>query len=88
MGPEIFPVSQRLTYKTQSPTKLAESPFVIGAFDPPFLRMGVQTLVACRTIAVLGVPPAFWHSPQVVLMQELALVAFLTQPTQPVLADR
>ena len=49
--------------------------------------MSVKTLVTCRAIAVLGKPPAFWHPPEVILVQKLACIALLTKTTKPVLAD-
>ena len=49
--------------------------------------MRVQTLVARGAVAVLGVPPALGHAPEVVLVQELTCVALLTQPAEPEFAD-
>ena len=59
-------------------TELTEASVVIGALHPPLLGMRVETLVAGRAVAVLGVPPALGHAAEVVLMQELTCVALLT----------
>ena len=69
-------------------TELAEPSVIVRTLHPPLLRMRVQTLVARGTVAVLGVPPALGHAPEVVLVQELARVALLAQAAQPVLAHR
>jgi len=68
-------------------TELAEAPLVIWALDTTLLRMGVKTLVARGTVSVLGVPPALGHAPEVVLVQELTRIAFLTESAQPVLTN-
>ena len=58
-------------------TKLAETSVVVWALDPPLLRVRVEALVARGAVAILGIPPALWHSPEVVLVRELTCVTFL-----------
>ena len=64
--------------RTRLHTKLAESSFVVWALDLPLLRVRIETLVAGRTVVVLGVPPTLGHPAQVVLVKELTCVALLT----------
>lgn len=49
--------------------------------------MQVQALVAIRAIPVPHEEVAFWHLPQVVLVQELAVLALLAKAAEPVLTD-
>ena len=69
-------------------TQFTEASLVVWTLYLALLRVGVQALIAGRAVAVLGVPPALGHAPQVVLVQELTRVALLAEPAQPVLADR
>jgi hypothetical protein len=66
-------------------TELAEPAVIVRTLDLTLLRMRIQALVSRRAVSVLGIPPALRHAPEVVLVQELARVAFLTQPAQPML---
>ena len=59
-------------------TELTEASVVIGALHPPLLGMRVETLVAGRTVVVLGLPPAPVHAAEVLLVHELTCVALLT----------
>ena len=59
-------------------TKLAEASVVVRTLDPPLLRVRVETLVAGRTVVVLGEPPALGHAAEVLLVQELTCVALIT----------
>lgn len=65
-------------------TKLTKSALIVGAFDPPLLWVGIQTLVASRAISILGKPPTLWHAPEVVLVEKLTSVPFLTEASEPV----
>lgn len=68
-------------------TELAEATFIVRAFDAAFLGMGVEALVAGGAVAVLGVPPALGHAPEIVLVEELTGIALFAEPSEPVLAD-
>lgn len=57
------------------------SPLILG------VDVQIQAIVAVGAHAVFGVVGAFWHAAKVILMQELALIAFLAERAQPVLAD-
>ena len=59
-------------------TKLAKAAVIVRTLDAALLGVSVETLVAGRAVAVLGVPPALGHAAQVVLVQELTCVALLT----------
>lgn len=64
-------------------TQFTEPSIVIGTLDPSFLWMCIQTFVSGRTVAILRVPPALWHSPEIIFMQELTGISFLTKSTEP-----
>ena len=68
-------------------TQFTEPAFVIGAFNPATLWMSVQTLVSGRAVPILGIPPTFGHSTEVILVQELTCITFLAQSAEPVLAN-
>jgi hypothetical protein len=65
-------------------TELTKSALIVGAFDPPLFWVGIQTLVASRAISILGKPPTLWHAPEVVLVEKLTSVPFLTEASEPV----
>jgi hypothetical protein len=66
-------------------TKVAKSAIVVGAFDLPLLRVSVQALVTSRAVSVFGEPPTLWHAPEVVLVEKLTSIPFLTKASEPVL---
>ena len=66
-------------------TQFTEASLVVWTLYLALLRVGVQALIAGRAVAVLGVPPAFGHAPEVVFMKELACVPLLAEATKPVL---
>ena len=68
-------------------TEFAESAFVVGTLDFPLLWVRVQALVTSGAVSVLGEPPTLWHTPEVVLVEELTSISFLTEPPKPVLTD-
>lgn len=49
--------------------------------------MQIETLLAIGAVTVAHEEVALGHLPQVILVQELAMLALLAQPAQPVLAD-
>lgn len=67
----------------------AEAPVVVGAGRHAALRVDVQiqTLFAVRAVSVPRKEVALGHLAEVVLVQELALLALLAQTAEPVLAD-
>lgn len=50
--------------------------------------MIIQTLIPGRTEPIRTPPPALWELSQIILVQELALVAHDTQAPDEMLADR
>jgi hypothetical protein len=68
-------------------TELAESAFIVGTFDFSLLWVRVQALVTSGAVSVLGEPPTLWHAPEVVLVEKLTSISFLTEPPKPVLTD-
>ena len=66
-------------------TKLAKSAFIVGAFDPPLLWVSVQALVTSRAVSIFREPPTFWHAPEVVLVEKLTSIPFLTKASEPML---
>lgn len=68
-------------------TQLAEPTVVIWTLDLALLRMGIQTFVSGGTIPVLCKPPTLRHSPEVILVQELARITLFTEAAQPMLAN-
>ena len=50
--------------------------------------MQVQTLLSIGAVPISHEEVAFWHLSQVILMQELAVLALLAQATKPVLAHQ
>lgn len=49
--------------------------------------MQIQTLFAIRAVSVPRKKVALWHLAEVVLVQELTLLALFAQAAEPVLAD-
>jgi hypothetical protein len=68
-------------------TKLAKTAFIVGTLDLPLLWVSVQALVTGRAVPVLGKPPALRHAPEVVLVEKLTRIPFLTKASEPVLTD-
>ena len=66
-------------------TQSTEASLVVWTLYLALLRVGVQALIAGRAVAILGVPPAFRHAPEVVFMKELACVPLFAEATKPVL---
>ena len=73
---------------TTKRTMLAEPtgiPWTLSCFT---VRVNMQ-IKAFGVVAftILGKEPTIGHSLQIILMQELAIIAFLTESTQPMLTD-
>ena len=66
-------------------TELAKSPLIVRALDLPLFWVGVQALVTSRAISILCEPPALRHASEVVLVEKLTRVPFLTKASEPVL---
>ena len=66
-------------------TELAKSPIVVRALNFPLFWVRVQALVTGGAVSVLGEPPTLWHAPEVVLVEKLTSVPFLTKAPKPVL---
>ena len=62
-------------------TELRSPPTESGGTLPELVISG-KSLVC---LAVLGIPPALGHAPEVVFMKELACVPLLAEATKPVL---
>jgi hypothetical protein len=43
-------------------TKFTEATIVVGTFYLTAFRVSVETLLSSRAEAILGEPPAFWHT--------------------------
>lgn len=65
--------------------ELAKSPLIVRALNLPLFWMGVQALVTSRAIPILGEPPTLRHASEVVLVEKLTSVPFLTKASKPVL---
>ena len=59
-------------------TKFAKTTVIIRTLDPSLLRVGIQAFIPRRAITILGEPPTFWHTPQIVFMKEFTCISFLT----------
>jgi len=66
-------------------TELAKSSFIVRTLNLPLFWVGVQALVASRAISILGEPPTLRHASEVVLVEKLTSVPFLTKASEPVL---
>lgn len=80
-------VPLRRRVEEQGLTEPTEAAFIVRALDAAFFGVGVEALVAGGAVAVLGVPPALGHAPEIVLVEELTRIALLAEPSEPVLAD-
>lgn len=69
-------------------TEFTEPSVKIDTFPSPHFRMPIQTLIAGRTKPIRTPPPTLGKLCQIILVQELALVAHDAQPTNEMLADR
>jgi hypothetical protein len=69
------------------PTKFTETTIVVWTFYLAAFRVSIETFLSGRAEAILGKPPAFWHTTQIVLMQELACVRLFAQSAQPMLTN-
>jgi hypothetical protein len=85
VGPTIHNVSDRHHTGNDGPTKLTKSALIVGAFDLPLLWVGIQTFVTGGAVTVLGEPPALRHASQVVLVEKLTSIPFLTKASEPML---
>ena len=68
-------------------TQFTEASLVVWTLYLALLRVGVQALIARRAVAVLGIPPALGHAPEIVLVQELTRIALFAKAAEPVLAN-
>ena len=68
--------------------KRTKSPLKPLTLHPPTLliNMQIQTLISIRAKPISAKEVTLWHLPQIILVQEFAVVAFLAEPAQPVLA--
>lgn len=66
-------------------TELAKAPLIVRALNLPLFWVGVQALVTSRAISILGEPPTLGHASEVVLVEELTSIPFLTKASEPVL---
>jgi hypothetical protein len=82
---KIKPSATAATQGTTGLTELTKSALIVGAFDLSLLWMGVQTFVTGRAVPILGEPPALRHASQVVLVEKLTSIPFLTKAPEPVL---
>ena len=78
-------VSSDRHMRNSTHTELAKSAFVVGAFDLPLLWVSVQALVTSRAVPIFREPPTFWHAPEVVLVEKLTGIPFLTKTSEPML---
>jgi hypothetical protein len=66
-------------------TELAKSPLIVRALNLPLFWVGVQALITSRAISILGEPPTLGHASEVVLVEKLTSIPFLTKASEPVL---
>ena len=85
MGPTDQNISSGRHPGNDRRTKLAKSALIVGAFYLPLLWVGVQAFVTGGAISVLGEPPTLRHASQVVFVEKLTGIPFLTKAPEPVL---
>ena len=82
---DLQAVSSKPICEGNERTKLAKPPLIVRALDPPLFWVCIQALVTSRAISILGEPPTLRHASEVVLVQKLTSVPFLTKASEPVL---
>jgi hypothetical protein len=82
---DLQSVSSDLHTRNNIHTKLAKSAIIVGAFDLPLFWVSVQALVTSRAVSIFREPPTLRHAPEVVLVEKLTSISFLTKASEPML---